>query len=137
MPSSATRGRHKRFLSAKNRHLTARGRGIIRSRSPLADLGSGRARLIETRAGDLLRIVPPLGDVHAFIAEALTLTRSGGRVLKQKADRIQLLGVGRWVGGTHITPAPPGDGTQPRKRSQHLAETRREADTVTGTRRVG
>jgi hypothetical protein len=32
------------------------------------------------------------------IAQALTLTRDGERVLEQKADRIKLLGVDRWVG---------------------------------------
>jgi hypothetical protein len=70
----------------------------------LAGLGSGRARLIETRAGEPLQIAPPLGDVRAFVAQQLTLTRDGERVLGQRADRISLLGVDRWVGGTHITP---------------------------------
>jgi hypothetical protein len=70
----------------------------------LAELGSGQARLVETQAGEPLGIAPPLGDVHAFIAQPLTLTRDGERVLDQKADRVRLLGVDRWVGGTHITP---------------------------------
>lgn len=70
----------------------------------LAGLGSGRARLIATRAGEPLGIAPPLGDVHAFIAQQLMLTRDGERVLEQQADRVTLLGVDRWVGGTHITP---------------------------------
>jgi hypothetical protein len=36
-------------------------------------------------------------------ALSLKLTRAGERVLQQKADRVKLLGVDRWVGGTHIT----------------------------------
>jgi MerR, DNA binding/Domain of unknown function (DUF1835) len=71
----------------------------------LADLGRGQARLIETRAAEPLRIPPPLGDTHVFAAQALTLTRNGEQVLDRKSDRIKLLGVDRWVGGTHITPS--------------------------------
>ena len=69
----------------------------------LADLGTGRSRLIETRAGQAPPLPPPLGDAHAFTALTLRLTPAGERVLQQKADRIKLLGVDRWVGGTHIT----------------------------------
>ena len=35
----------------------------------------------------------------------LTLTRLGERVLENDADRVTLLGVDRWVGGTHVTTA--------------------------------
>jgi hypothetical protein len=35
---------------------------------------------------------------------ALRLTPAGERVLQHKADRVQLLGVDRWIGGSHITP---------------------------------
>ena len=66
-------------------------------------LGTGESRLIETLAGEPLPIAPPLGDAHAFGALTLKLTRAGERVLNQKADRVKLLGVDRWVGGTHIT----------------------------------
>lgn len=70
----------------------------------LSQLGSGPVRLIETQAGQPLGTAPPLGDVHAFTAQEITLTRDGERVLDQGADRIALLGVDRWVGGTHLTP---------------------------------
>jgi hypothetical protein len=70
----------------------------------LSQLGSGPVRLIETRAGQPLGTAPPLGDVHAFIAQEITLTRDGERVLEREADRIELLGADRWIGGTHITP---------------------------------
>jgi hypothetical protein len=69
----------------------------------LAALGSGQSRLIETQAGQALPLAPPLGDAHAFTALTLRLTPAGERVLGQEADRIKLLGVDRWVGGTHIT----------------------------------
>jgi hypothetical protein len=35
----------------------------------------------------------------------LRLTAAGERVLSGDADRVELLGVDRWVGGTHVTPA--------------------------------
>lgn len=71
----------------------------------LSHLGRGPLRLIETQAGQPLGTAPPLGDLHAFIAQQITLTRDGERVLRQEADRVGLLGVDRWVGGTRITPS--------------------------------
>ena len=68
----------------------------------LTDLGRRAARLMETQAGEL-PAAPPLGDAHAFAALSIRLTRTGEQVLQQKADRVKLLGVDRWVGGTHIT----------------------------------
>jgi DNA-binding transcriptional MerR regulator len=70
----------------------------------LTSLGRGPARLIETRDGEQLAAAPPLGDARAFVAMSLRLTPAGERVLQQKADRVQLLGVDRWIGGSHITP---------------------------------
>jgi hypothetical protein len=69
----------------------------------LASLGEGEARLVETQAGEPIPPAPPLGDAHAFAALSLRLTRTGERVLKLQADRMKLLNVDRWVGGTHIT----------------------------------
>jgi redox-sensitive transcriptional activator SoxR len=71
----------------------------------LAALGQGEARLVETQAGEPLPPAPPLGDAYAFAALSLRLTRTGERVLEQKADRVTLLNADRWVGGTHITPS--------------------------------
>ena len=68
----------------------------------LASLGSGDARLVETRAGDPLPAAPPLGDPHVFARLSLRLTRSGEQVLAGQADRVALLGIDRWVGGTHL-----------------------------------
>ena len=61
----------------------------------LAVLGSGDARLVETRAGDPLPAAPPLGDAHAFARLPLRLTRSGEQVLAGRADRVALLGIDR------------------------------------------
>jgi hypothetical protein len=68
----------------------------------LAILGSGDARLVETHAGDPLPAAPPLGDAHVFARLPLRLTRSGKKVLAGQADRVALLGIDRWVGGTHL-----------------------------------
>jgi len=70
----------------------------------LTGLGRGQARLIETLDGEQLAAAPPLGDARVFTAMALRLTPAGERVLRQEADRVQLLGVDRWIGGSHITP---------------------------------
>jgi DNA-binding transcriptional MerR regulator len=69
----------------------------------LAQLGRGDSRLIQTQAAQALPAAPPLGDAHAFSALNLTLTRAGEQVLQHKADRVKLLGIDRWVGGTHLT----------------------------------
>jgi len=69
----------------------------------LADLGAGQARLVETSAGQPLPAAPPLGDAHVFARLSLRLTRSGEQVLAGQADRVALLGLDRWVGGTHLT----------------------------------
>ena len=71
----------------------------------LASLGATPARLLETAAGDPLPASPPLGDAHLFAGLRLRLTRPGERVLEGRADRVTLLGVDRWVGGTHVTAA--------------------------------
>jgi DNA-binding transcriptional MerR regulator len=68
----------------------------------LAALGVGDARLVETASGDALPLPPPLGDAHTFGRLPLRLTRNGERVLAGKADRVALLGIDRWVGGTHV-----------------------------------
>jgi hypothetical protein len=69
----------------------------------LAVLGAGQARLVETAAGQPLPAAPPLGDAHVFARLPLRLTRSGEQVLAGQADRVALLGLDRWVGGTHLT----------------------------------
>jgi hypothetical protein len=70
----------------------------------LAALGRGRDRLVETHDGEELPPPPPLGDGSRFVHAPLRLTRQGEGVLAGDADRVDLLGVDRWVGGTHVTP---------------------------------
>jgi DNA-binding transcriptional MerR regulator len=69
----------------------------------LASLGQGGTRLVETRTGETLPAPPPLGDPHSFPSVPLRLTTHGVRVLDGKADRVDLLGIDRWVGGTRLT----------------------------------
>jgi DNA-binding transcriptional MerR regulator len=70
----------------------------------LTALGRGRARLIQTQDGGQLAAAPPLSDARAYATTPLRLTSVGKRALQRKADRVQLLGIDRWIGGSHITP---------------------------------
>ena len=70
----------------------------------LVELGTGKNRLLETDDGDELPPAPPLSDGLSFAQLGLRLTRNGGHVLEGDADRVELLGIDRWVGGTHVTP---------------------------------
>src|SRR6059058_3587646 len=66
----------------------------------LTELG----RLLETADGAALPPPPPLSDGNVFMRLPLRLTRDGERVLGGELDRVELLGVDRWIGGTHVTP---------------------------------
>jgi Domain of unknown function (DUF1835) len=70
----------------------------------LSALGQGKTRLVETEAGAPLPAPPPLGDSEAFARLELGLTATGEQTLRGEADRVELLGIDRWIGGTHITP---------------------------------
>jgi hypothetical protein len=71
----------------------------------LCALGQGTARLLETEAGEPLPPPPPLGDGGRFARLRLRLTATGEQTLRGEADRVELLGIDRWIGGTHVTPA--------------------------------
>jgi len=73
----------------------------------LATLGGGAVRLVETQEGGPLPPPPPLGDAQRFLGTPLRLTVEGERVLGGDADRLELLGVDRWIGGTHVTTEAP------------------------------
>jgi hypothetical protein len=66
----------------------------------LADLGG----LVETIDGSPLPAPPPLSDANVFARLRIRLTKEGERVLRGDADRVELLGIDRWIGGTHVTP---------------------------------
>jgi redox-sensitive transcriptional activator SoxR len=70
----------------------------------LSALGQGANRLVETDEGTPLPTPPPLGDGRLFARLELRLTAAGERTLRGEADRVALLGIDRWIGGTHITP---------------------------------
>jgi DNA-binding transcriptional MerR regulator len=70
----------------------------------LSALGQGKTRLLETQAGTPLPLPPPLGDSQPFARLQLRLTATGQQTLRGEADRVELLGIDRWIGGTHITP---------------------------------
>jgi MerR-like DNA binding protein/uncharacterized protein DUF1835 len=71
----------------------------------LSALGHGAARLLETDDGAPLPLPPPLSDSQRFARLRLRLTAAGERTLRGEADRVELLGIDRWIGGTHVTPA--------------------------------
>jgi DNA-binding transcriptional MerR regulator len=73
----------------------------------LAGLGRGEGRLVETDAGRPLPAPPPRGDGREFARLGLRLTDAGRRVLAGAADKVELVGVDRWIGGTHVTAAAP------------------------------
>jgi hypothetical protein len=67
-------------------------------------LGQGKARLLETEEGAPVPRPPPLSDSRRFARLQLRLTATGEHTLRGEADRVELLGIDRWIGGTHITP---------------------------------
>ena len=69
----------------------------------LAGLGGGEVRLVEGDDGRPLSAPPPLGDGSRFGSIRLRLTGAGERVLRGESDRVELLGLDRWLGGTHLT----------------------------------
>jgi DNA-binding transcriptional MerR regulator len=69
----------------------------------LSALGQGETRLVETDDGTALPPPPPLGDGQLFARLRLRLTATGERVLAGEADRVELLGLDRRLGGTHVT----------------------------------
>jgi redox-sensitive transcriptional activator SoxR len=69
----------------------------------LSVLGQGKTRLLETDYGAPLPPPPPLGDSQLFARLQLRLTATGESTLRGEADRVELLGIDRWIGGTHIT----------------------------------
>jgi DNA-binding transcriptional MerR regulator len=70
----------------------------------LSALGQGKTRLLETDEGRPLPPPPPLSDSQDYARLRLRLTAAGERTLRGEADRVELFGIDRWIGGTHITP---------------------------------
>jgi hypothetical protein len=72
----------------------------------MAELGAGANRLLETADGEPLPPAPPLGDAQRFVGAPIRLTVMGERMLAGGANRVELLGIDRWVGGTHLSSSP-------------------------------
>jgi hypothetical protein len=70
----------------------------------LHELGLGRRPLLQTLSGTRLPLPPPLGDSAAFLATRLQLTPAGRDALAGTLDRVEALGIDRWLGGTHLRP---------------------------------
>ena len=104
-PSRRVRPRRRRPSWPSRTWRPRRSSATPGSSASLAGLGAGPARLVETQAGDPLPPPPPLGDPRAFARLPLRLTDAGQRVLDGRDDRVALLGLDRWVGGTHLTQA--------------------------------
>jgi hypothetical protein len=66
-------------------------------------LGQGTNRLLETDGGNPVPPPPPLSDNLHFARLPLRLTANGERTLRGEADRVELLGLDRWIGGTRLT----------------------------------
>jgi hypothetical protein len=47
---------------------------------------------------------PPRGDHAEFASTAFVLTDAGRAVLEGAEDAVELLGIDRWLGGTHLEP---------------------------------
>jgi DNA-binding transcriptional MerR regulator len=45
---------------------------------------------------------PPLGDPRAFTSAPVVLSELGRQVLAGEADRVEVAGIDRWLGGTHL-----------------------------------
>ena len=73
----------------------------------LSALGQGEARLVESDDGRPLPAPPPLGESRLFARLRLRLTATGERMLRGEGDRVELLGIDRWIGGTHVTADNP------------------------------
>src|SRR6185437_11780084 len=63
--------------------------------------------LLEPAGGGALPPPQPRGDARRFTHLPLALTDAGRRVLAGEADAVALLGVDRWVGGTHLDGPTP------------------------------
>ncbi len=76
-------------------------------------------RLVAAAGGGRVPPPPPRGDGRLFAATSFELTDEGRAVLAGRADRVELLGLDRWVGGTHLTPENDWrwDGAGVRRRS--------------------
>jgi hypothetical protein len=70
----------------------------------LASLGAGPRPLVTLAGGGGMPSPPPLGDERSFAQATLAISEAGRAVLSGDDDRVGVLGIDRWVGGTHLRP---------------------------------
>src|SRR5262249_48867178 len=70
----------------------------------LWDLGKGDTPLVRLEEGAPVPDPPPIGDARTFATATLAITDTGLAVLAGRADRVHVLGIDRWLGGTHLRP---------------------------------
>src|SRR5262249_10534604 len=63
----------------------------------LPALGQGANSLLETDGAAPLPPPPPLSDGQIFARLQLRITPTGERTLRGEADRVELLGIDRWI----------------------------------------
>ena len=68
----------------------------------LGRLASGAKPMLELASGARPRFPPEVPAAASFGAQRFRLTPSGREVLAEKLDAIQLNGIERWLGGTHL-----------------------------------
>jgi len=68
----------------------------------LARLASGTKPMLELASGARPRFPPEVPPAASFGAQRFRLTPSGREVLAEKLDAVQLNGIDRWLGGTHL-----------------------------------
>jgi len=68
----------------------------------LLELARGQRPLLAAVGGGLVPEPPPRGDPATFLGTALKLTDGGRAVLAGELDRIDAIGIDRWVGGTRL-----------------------------------
>jgi len=68
----------------------------------LVELARGKDPLVAPAAGRSLPESPPRGDTAAFVGTRFELTDGGRAVLAGDLDRIEAIGIDRWIGGTQL-----------------------------------
>ena len=68
----------------------------------LARLASGTRPMLELASGARPRFPPEVPAAASFGAQRFRLTPSGREVLAAKLDAVELNGIDRWLGGTHL-----------------------------------
>ncbi len=93
-----------RLFAESQRHEEAPFDGDAWVWRRLAELGHGDHALVGLEDGSPLPTPPPRGDPRTFAAATVVLTDAGRDVLAGRGDRVDLLGIDRWVAGTHLRP---------------------------------